>query len=390
MKIAIVHDYLIQFGGAERVLLALHEIYPTAPIYVSIYRKEKLGNFAHFFRNAEIIESWFGKLPFADKLVSPLRFLVPLIWQSFDLKKYDLIISSASWAVTKGFDKKPGATEICYCHTPPRYLYGYDTSRRFKGFFGGLVKIYGRAVNGFMRRYDFSHAQKVDYFIANSREIAGRIAKFYKRDATVIYPPVEIPKSEKSLEKKGAYFLTGARLTAAKNFDLIIEAFNKINLPLLVYGKGPQERYLKSLAKANMAFLGEVTDEEITNLYKNARGYIVAQKDEDFGVTPVEAMGQGTPVIAYKGGGYLESVVEGKTGIFFPPLRGETLRDNDSEGYRDGPRVEDLIEAVRRFEKMKFKSEACVTQAKKFSKERFKSEMLQFIKTHAQDRNKNQ
>lgn len=190
MKIAIVHDYFIDFGGAERVLLALHEMYPTAPIYTSIYRPKLLGKFSEKFSNAKIIESWFGKLPMAEKLISPFRFLLPLIWKSINLKEFDLIISSASWAITKGFDKKEGAIEICYCHTPPRYLYGYDTSRKFTGIFGKLVSFYGFFINHSMRIYDFKQAQKVDYFIANSKEVASRIAKFYRRESVVIYPPV--------------------------------------------------------------------------------------------------------------------------------------------------------------------------------------------------------
>lgn len=362
MKIAIVHDYLIDFGGAERVLLTLHKIYPTAPIYVLIDRREKLGHFEDKFKDAKVIQTGFGKVPFAEKLISPLRFLIPTIWKGLNLRGYDLIISSSSWAITKGFPKKNGAKEICYCHTPPRYLYGYDTSRRFKGFFGGLVKIYGKIVNNYMRKYDVNRAQNVDYFIANSKEIAGRIKKFYGKESVVIYPPVNIIQEENS--RKENYYLTGGRLTAAKNFDLIIKAFNKLKLPLLVYGDGPLAINLKVLAEDNINFLGEITDEEQRRLYSRAKGYIVAQKDEDFGITPVEAMGQGTPVIAYRGGGYLESVVGGKTGIFFDKLTPESLTD-----------------AISRFEKTKFNSEDCKAQAKKFSEERFEKEIKEFVKS---------
>lgn len=190
MKIALVHDYLIDFGGAERVLATLHEMYPMAPIYTSIYRPKLLGKFAEKFGDVKIIQSWFGYLPYAEKLISPFRFLLPLIWKSFDLTDCDLIISSASWAITKGFDKGKNTKEICYCHTPPRYLYGYDTSRKFTGIFGRLVWFYGLIVNHFMRMYDYNQAQKVDYFIVNSQEVKKRIEKFYRREAVVIYPPV--------------------------------------------------------------------------------------------------------------------------------------------------------------------------------------------------------
>jgi glycosyltransferase involved in cell wall biosynthesis len=366
MKVAIVHDYLISFGGAERVLLALHEIYPDAPIYVLIDRKEKLGFFADKFKNIKIVQTWFGRLPLADKLISPLRFLIPMIWDSFDLSNYDLIISSASWAVTKGFNKKSGAKEICYCHTPPRFLYGYNSSRKFTGILGKLVKVYGKIINGFMRQYDFGRAQKVDYFIANSNEVKRRISEFYHKDSTVIYPPVDIGGFDQLKINKGNFYLAGGRLTAAKNFDLIIKTFNKLGLPLLVYGTGPSENDLRSIAKENVKFLGSLEDGEIKKLYGNCKAYIVAEESEDFGITPVEAMSQGTPVIAYKGGGYLETIIEGKTGIFFDKLT-----------------VENLSSAVRKMEKVKFNSEDSVDQAKKFSSSQFKKEITEFINKHA-------
>ena len=365
-KIAIVHDYLIDFGGAERVLLALHEIYPTAPIYVSVYRKSRLGSFADKFKGAKIIQSGFGYLPFADRLISPLRFLMPAIWGSFDLTGYDLIISSASWAVTKGFEKKKGAIEICYCHTPPRYLYGYDTSRKFEGLMGKLVGFYGLIVNHFMLQYDFNQAQKVDYFIANSEEVKKRVEKFYRRDAVVIYPPVEITNHKLQITNPRNYYLTGGRLTAAKNFDLIIKTFNKLGSPLKIYGEGTLGGNLKNTAKDNVEFLGKVTDEEMAELYSGAKAFILAQKDEDFGMTAVEAMSFGTPVIAFRGGGYLESVIEGKTGLFFDELS-----------------VESLSSAVKKFVKNHIKPRDCINQAKKFSSARFKNEMLQFVSTHA-------
>jgi glycosyltransferase involved in cell wall biosynthesis len=366
LKIAIVHDYLIDFGGAERVLLALHEIYPNAPIYVSIYRKSRLGKFADKFKGAKIIQSWFGYLPFADRLISPFRFLIPVIWGSLDLTNYDLIISSASWAVTKGFEKKKGALEICYCHTPPRYLYGYDTSRKFDGFLGQLVRFYGLIVNHFMRQYDFNRAQNVDYFIANSEEVKKRIEKFYRRHAAVIYPPVETINCKSQIVNPQSYYLTGGRLTAAKNFDMVIHAFNKLGLPLKIYGSGPLESQLKRVAKSNIEFLGNVSDEKMAELYRGAKAFILAQKDEDFGMTAIEAMSFGTPVIAYRGGGYTESVIENKTGIFFNELT-----------------IESLSKAVNSIKQLGIKPEDCIRQAQKFSKERFISEIKKFIENHS-------
>jgi glycosyltransferase involved in cell wall biosynthesis len=266
--------------------------------------------------------------------------------------------------VTKGFEKKKGAAEICYCHTPPRYLYGYDTSRKYSGFFGKLIDIYSLIVNHFMLQYDFQQAQKVDYFVANSEEVKKRIEKFYRRDSTVIYPPASLREALRAgppVENR-EYFLAGGRLTAAKNFDLIIKVFNKLGLPLKIYGAGPLKGQLERMVKENIEFLGKVTDEEMADLYSGAKAFVLAQKDEDFGMTAVEAMSFGTPVIAFKGGGYLESVIEGKTGLFFDEIS-----------------VESLSGAVRKFGKMKFKSEDCIFQAKKFSKERFKSEFKKFV-----------
>jgi len=366
MKIAIVHDYLIDFGGAERVLLALHEIYPEAPIYVSIYRKKLLGKFADRFSDAKIIQSGFGKIMFAEKLISPLRFLLPVIWKSFNLKKYDLIISSSSWAVTKGFEKGKNAVEICYCHTPPRYLYGYDSSRKFTGIIGKLVSFYGLFINHIMRQYDFDAAQKVDYFIANSQEVAKRITKFYQRDSVVIYPPVEIINDKPRSQNVRSYYLTGGRLVSAKNFDLIIETFNQLKISLKIYGDGVLKNSLQKIAGDNIEFLGKIDDENLAKLYSGAKAFVLAQKDEDFGMTAVEAMAYGTPIIAYRGGGYTESVIENKTGIFFDHLT-----------------VESMSEAVKKFEKMKFDPSDSVNQSKKFLLRRFKKELVQFVNSHA-------
>src|SRR3990167_8522697 len=178
MRIALVHDYLNEFGGAERVLLVLAEIYPKAPIYTIYYKKKSPSGTE--FRGKKIIQSWFSYLPFPDKLISPLRFLIPWIWKSFDFSEFDLVITSASWAVTKGM--RGAKKEICYLHTPPKYLYGYDTSRDWKNmWFGKAVAVYSHVVNHFMRMYDFDQAQKPDYYIVNSKNVAKRLEKFYRR-----------------------------------------------------------------------------------------------------------------------------------------------------------------------------------------------------------------
>ncbi len=366
MKVVIVHDYLIDYGGAEKVLLSLHELYPKAPIYVSVLDKKRMGKFMDDFKNADIRQSWFGRLPFTSKFISPLRFLLPWIWGSFDFSDYDLIISSSSWAVTKGFKKGKKTIEISYTHTPPRYLYGYDMSRKWQEkWYKNLIKLYSLIVNHFMRMYDFDQAQKVDHFIVNSENVGKRVAKFYRREYEVIYPPVEVDKfmNDKIKPIEEDYFLTGGRLVAAKNFDLIIKACIKENIPLKIFGSGIDEERLRSFAKGKkVEFLGKLPDEKLIAYFKGAKAFIVAQKDEDFGMTLVESMAAGTPVIAYKGGGYVESVVEGETGLFFEELN-----------------VNSLAKTIKKFEKMKFNKKTLESHAKKFSKERFKREISEFV-----------
>jgi glycosyltransferase involved in cell wall biosynthesis len=364
MKVALVHDYINEFGGAERVLESLSELYPEAPIY-TIFAKKNSSAYKKF-KNKKIIESWFSFLPFANKLISPLRFLIPSIWNSFDFSEYDIVITSASWAITKGMKKGPKTKEICYLHTPPRYLYGYDTSRNWQTlWFAKAVKAYALVVNHFMRLYDAEHAQKVDCFIANSINVGKRIEKFYRRkDYEVIYPPTEVEKfmtKNKNTEKK-EYYLTGGRLVAAKNFDQIIKACKSTGKKLKIFGSGLLEEELKKAASANIEFVGHVTDEELIRLYQNARAFVVAQKDEDFGITPIEAAAAGCPTIAFRAEGYLETVVEGKTGIFFDELTGKSIEN-----------------AMKKFEKMTFKKEALENHAAKFSKKKFKEKIKEYV-----------
>lgn len=367
MKVALVHDYLIDYGGAEQVLSALHRIYPKAPIYTLVVDKKGMGKFWKNFSDAEIISSFFNDLPYASKLISPLRFLIPVIWKVFALEEYDLIISSASWAVTKGFDKGKNAKEICYLHTPPRYLYGYDTSRKWnEKWFAKLIEVYALIVNHFMRLYDFKMAQKVSYFIANSQNVGKRIEKFYRREYQIIYPPVAVKEIINSQVKpqKGNYFLTGGRLVASKNFDLIIKACLKAKVNLKIFGDGVERENLEKVSQGKVEFLGKISPEKLISYYKGAKAFLLAQKDEDFGITSVEAQAAGTPVIAYQGGGYLETIINGKTGIFFKELK-----------------VDSLVAVLKKFGQSSFKKEDLILNAQKFSQERFVKEIKEFIKS---------
>ncbi len=365
MKIALVHDYIKEYGGAERVLEALTEIYPDAPIYTAFC--DKNGAAYKHFEDKTIISSWFSYIPFASKLASPLRFLTPLIWGSFNFKDYDLIISSASWYITKGFKKKNNKfIEICYCHTPPRWLYGYQTSVNFQKY--KVIKAYALVVGHLLRQYDFKKAQKVDYFIANSKEVQKRIKKFYRKNSTVIYPPVSLPKTENT--KQADYYFIVSRIVGGKGLDLAVEAALKLGFKLKIAGSPSgysfeQEKLIKN-AKGKVEFLGQVTDKELSKLYSQAKAFLALAKDEDFGITPVEAQALGTPVIAFNGGGYKETVINGKTGILF-----------------DDYSIEGLINAIKTFEKTKLDPKDCIKQAEQFSKERFKDQIKEFVEKHA-------
>lgn len=376
LRIALVHDYIKEYGGAERVLEALCEVFPDAPIYTSFFKEE--SETYRRFKNRKIIPSWVQNVPFfADKLHSPLRFLAPLIWGSFkeEFKKYDVIISSASWYVTKGFGQDGPTSprlrgtiglpiEICYCHTPPRWLYGYATSVNFQKY--PLVKAYAAIVGHFMRLYDFKAAQRVNFFVANSKETALRIKKFYRRESTVIYPPVSLPKI--TSDKKQVirdYYLIVSRLVGGKGLDIAVDAALKSGFKLKIAGSSSgyyKQNNLKS--KDDVEFLGQVSDIELAKLYKGAKAFLALSKDEDFGITPVEAMSVGTPVIAFNGGGYKETVLQGRTGLLF-----------------DDCSVDGLIHAVKKFESLTINPQDCIDQAQKFSKERFKKEILEFVKS---------
>jgi glycosyltransferase involved in cell wall biosynthesis len=375
MRIAIVHDYIKEYGGAERVLEGLHEIFPDASIYTSVYLPEFLGPHKERFAKMDIKASFLQKFPLKSKLISPFRLLASRAFKKFDFSEFDVVIVSATGAYLPNSINKKRAIQICYCHTPPRYLYGFATAREWKK--NPFLRVLGEAANHFLRTKDYKFSQNVDYFIANSQNVKGRIRKFYQRDAVVIYPPVSSATNEQATSNQlknkrlmankldtSGYFLAGGRLARPKHIDLIVKTFTKNGLPLKIFGKafaGYGEE-LKNIAGPNIEFLGEVEDSEKLKLMSKAKAFIFASEDEDFGITPVEAMGVGTPVIAYRSGGVLESVVEGKTGLFFDELT-----------------IGNLSKTIGEFTKTKFNSQDCISQAQKFSKERFKKEIKDFV-----------
>lgn len=324
MKVALVHDYLRDYGGAERVLEMLHKMYPSAPVFVAFVDKEKLGIHWQKFADWDIRESWLTKIPFYKKLYSPLRVFAPSYFQKFDLSEYDLVISSNNAYFSKAISA-PNGVHICYCHTPPRSLYGYTTMTDWHK--NWIFRVGGSLINHYLRIVDFEVAQKVDYFIANSKETQARIYKFYRRNSEVIYPPIKVseklPTGDVQREQED-YYLHVGRIAKSKHVDLAIEACNSLGVPLKV-GAGKGNSYLESLAGPKTQLLGEVSDAELGRLYKNAKFLLFPAEDEDFGMVPVEAMGYGVPVIAHRSGGPLESIVEGKTGLFFNEFSSESL-----------------------------------------------------------------
>lgn len=383
MKVALVHDYLREYGGAERVVEALHEIWPDAPIYTAYYDPSGLGTHGERIKKWDIRTSWFQKFPLAGKLVSPFRVFAPMMFESFDLSEYDIVISSCAIYFSKAVITKPEAFHLSYIHTPPRYLYGYTTSFNYKK--NPITRILGELANHILRIYDFETSQRPDILIANSENVKKRINKFYRREPVIIYPPVTLPviaspkgvaisiKSRSS--RRGVYpafsgapqddkkyFLSVGRLVRGKGIDIIIEACTKLDLPLKVVGAGPEIDNLKKVAGKSIEFVGQLPDDKLPETYSNAIATIVASEDEDFGIVPVESMAFGTPVIAVRAGGFLETVIEGKTGLFF-----------------DKATLESLMEVLQKFDGSKFKAEDCKKQAEKFSKERFKKEILKLV-----------
>jgi len=362
MKVAIVYDRVNKWGGAERVLLYLHEMFPGAPLYTSVYNPET-AKWAKVF--PKVYTSFLQNIPFAASHHEWFAFLMPLAFEGFNFSEYDLVISVTS-EFAKNLVTKPGTKHICYCLTPTRYLWsGYGEYFRNRYF-----RFLASQVVGYLRKVDKIAASRPDEIIAISSEVQKRIRKYYGLDSQIIFPPaapVELADarhgaSRNSFLLDAPYFLVVSRLVPYKKVDLAIEAFNKNGLPLVVVGTGAEEKKLKSIAKDNIKFAGFVSEKKLGNYYKNCKALIFPQK-EDFGLVAVEALIFGKPVIAYKAGGALDMVVDGKNGIFF-----------------DKQNVKSLNKAVERFAKKKWNSDIIVSTSHKFSSERFKEEFLNLVK----------
>lgn len=386
MRIALVHDYLNEMGGAERVLKVLADMYPNAPIYTAFSVKGSTAQIA--FKDREIRESWLAPILKIGKLYSPLRFLTPIIWKTMDLTDYDLVITSASWYITRGFKVGLKTKVICYCHTPPRWLYGHETSVGFKKWWP--VRAYALIVGHFLRTYDFKVSQEINHWVANSKNVQARIKKFYRKGSIVIYPPIDIKKIiqfsttlHRGVEKKRKYFLIVSRLVGAKGLEEAVKAFKDSKYRLRIVGeKSGYSEVEKRLQKISgdvhlqtsgalatggqVELMGRVEDNELWKMYAKAKGFIALARDEDFGMTVVEAQAAGTPVIAFNGGGFKESVVDGKTGVL--------ISDTDEKTIK---------EAIKRFNKIKWDKKVLQKNARRFSKEKFIENIKLLVNKHA-------
>ncbi|MFA5935590.1 MAG: glycosyltransferase [Patescibacteria group bacterium] len=355
-KVALVHDYLVQDGGAERVLAVLQEMFPSAPTFVLIYDPKQSHE---TFRGRVIRTSFLDKLPFAKRAYQWYLPFMPMAVEHLDLTGYDLVISSSS-SFAKGVIAAPGSLHVCYCHTPTRFLWqerlGYlndlPQPRALKALLPPL--LHG------LRQWDRMAAERPDVMVTNSITSRERIKRYYQRNADMIPPPVDVERIPLATGP-GSYWLTGGRLVGYKRFDLVVKAFSKMNLPLKIFGMGPELKKLRLLAGSKIEFLGHVTDDQKIALYQNAIGFISPQL-EDFGITAVEAMAAGRPVLTYGKGGGAETVKHGVTGLHL-----------ESQSW------EDIGDAVIRFDPSRFDPNVIRAHAETFSKERFKERFLAYL-----------
>ncbi|MFN8522412.1 MAG: glycosyltransferase [Chloroflexota bacterium] len=354
-RVALVHDYLNQYGGAERVLEHLHDMFPDAPVYTSMYDAERMPA---QYRRWDIRTTFMQRLPWVTSKHQAYLLAYPMAFESLDLSGYDLVISNSS-AFCKGVVTSPETLHICYCLTPMRWAWRYgDYVRRER--LGGAVKALLPPFIHYLRMWDSSSSQRVDRFVAISNAVAARIKKFYGREAPVIYPPVATSRFTPS-GTPGDYFLKVGRLTPYQRTDLIVEAFRALGLPVKIVGDGRDRAELEASAPPNVEFLGRVDDDRLVELYRGCRGYLFPG-EEDFGIAPVEAQAAGRPVIAYAAGGALDTVIDGQTGVLF---------------HEQSARA--LTEAVRRFEGLAFDSAAIRAHALRFDESVFRSGFLELV-----------
>ena len=352
LKVALVHEWLISWGGSESVLLSLARLFPDAPIFTSVYKPD--DRIEEAFTGRDIRPSALQMIPGIRGLYRNTLPLMPWAFSRMDLSGFDLVVSS-SHAFAKSIQVDPGAFHLCYCHTPPRYLWDlYETYN--SGLLGALRWPLLRR----LKRKDFEATKAVDSFVANSTYVADRILRAYGRNSTVIYPPVDVDKFALAYGDR-THYLAGGRMVRYKRLDRAIEVANRQALPLVVFGDGPERTRLARMSGPTVKFTGSISQEQLAELIRYSRAFLFPG-EEDFGILPVEVQAAGLPVIAFAKGGALETVRHGETGLLY--------KDDSIEG---------LLDAVRQFEMETFDPEACRKNALRFGRDRFEKELATII-----------
>jgi glycosyltransferase involved in cell wall biosynthesis len=358
-KIAVVHDNFAQMGGAERVAEELYQLLPGATLHTTLAVPQLLSP---GLRNARMRTTWMQHLPALKRYFRHYFLLYPLAIEGMNLSGYDLVVSNC-FGYAKGVRKRAGAVHVCYCHTPMRWVWRYDEYSARAGFGGVTRRLLPWLLSG-LKRWDLRASKRPDYFIANSQFVADRIKRAYGREATVIPPPIDVSRFQIA-ETTGDYYLVLSRLLAYKRIDLAVAACTRLNRPLVVIGDGPARAQLEKLAGPTVKFLGWQSDEAVARYAARCRG-LLFPGEEDFGMTPLEVNAAGRPVIAYRSGGALETVVEGHTGVFF-----------------DEPTTDSLVQAIADFETHSWDAQALRHHAEKFSSAVFAARWTEFLNSVA-------
>ena len=354
MRVALVYDRVNKFGGAERVLSVLHELFPNAPLYTLVYDPPR----AKWASKFKVIPTFVNALPFLRSKHELLAPIAPMAFETLNFDEFDLVISVTS-SDAKSIITKPHTVHLCYCLTPTRYFWSgeQEYQQDLK------MRLLPQMIKKYLRTVDLLTSTRPDHYIAISEAVKDRIKMYYQRDSSVVYPPIEdkffTQKPEGSRSRQ--YYLVVSRLVPYKHVELVVKAFKKINRPLLVIGSGSELKHLKQISGRNTKFLGQVSDDQLIDYYRKAKAVIFPQ-EEDYGLVPLESQACGTPVLAYEKGGALETVLSNKTGLFFAQQTPDSL-----------------VDCIEKFEKLNVDYSDCVTQAKKFSMDKFKKQFMSRI-----------